>query len=97
MRHERVDHLVGHVFVQRVPLLGAGDLLQPFAEVFKAAGGDFYQIDPLLFSPALIVFRSLRSGRTFRFGEIESDDQIGIVTGLAWTDVGGELLTIRAS
>jgi ATP-dependent Lon protease len=31
----------------------------------------------------------------FRFGEIESDDQIGIVTGLAWTDVGGELLTIE--
>jgi ATP-dependent Lon protease len=31
----------------------------------------------------------------YRFGEIESDDQIGIVTGLAWTDVGGELLTIE--
>ena len=31
----------------------------------------------------------------YRFGEIEQDDQIGIVTGLAWTDVGGELLTIE--
>src|ERR1700723_815715 len=31
----------------------------------------------------------------FRYGEIESDDQVGIVTGLAWTDVGGELLTIE--
>src|SRR3974377_235128 len=31
----------------------------------------------------------------FRFGEIENDDQVGIVTGLAWTDVGGELLTIE--
>ena len=31
----------------------------------------------------------------YRFGEIESEDQIGIVTGLAWTDVGGELLTIE--
>jgi ATP-dependent Lon protease len=31
----------------------------------------------------------------YRFGEIESDDQVGIVTGLAWTDVGGELLTIE--
>jgi ATP-dependent Lon protease len=31
----------------------------------------------------------------FRFGEIETDDQVGIVTGLAWTDVGGELLTIE--
>jgi ATP-dependent Lon protease len=31
----------------------------------------------------------------YRYGEIESEDQIGIVTGLAWTDVGGELLTIE--
>src|SRR5450432_1235473 len=31
----------------------------------------------------------------YRFGEIEQDDQVGIVTGLAWTEVGGELLTIE--
>src|SRR5688500_7650869 len=31
----------------------------------------------------------------FRYGEIETDDQVGVVTGLAWTDVGGELLTIE--
>jgi len=33
----------------------------------------------------------------FRYGEIESEDQVGVVTGLAWTDVGGELLTIEAT
>src|SRR6202022_3133300 len=33
----------------------------------------------------------------YRYGEIESDDQVGIVTGLAWTDVGGELLTIEGA
>ncbi len=32
----------------------------------------------------------------FRFGEIEGEDQIGIVTGLAWTSVGGDILTIEA-
>src|SRR6202163_4119033 len=31
----------------------------------------------------------------YRYGEIDEDDQVGIVTGLAWTDVGGELLTIE--
>lgn len=33
----------------------------------------------------------------YRYGEIEDADQIGVVTGLAWTDVGGELLTIEAA
>ena len=33
----------------------------------------------------------------FRYGEIEDEDQVGVVTGLAWTDVGGELLTIEAA
>jgi ATP-dependent Lon protease len=33
----------------------------------------------------------------FRYGEVEDEDQVGIVTGLAWTDVGGELLTIEAA
>ncbi len=33
----------------------------------------------------------------FKFGEIEEKDQVGISTGLAWTEVGGELLTIEVS
>ncbi len=31
----------------------------------------------------------------YRFGQAEGEDQIGIVTGLAWTETGGELLTIE--
>lgn len=34
--------------------------------------------------------------KKFRFGEVEPDDLIGVTTGLAWTEVGGELLTIEA-
>ena len=34
--------------------------------------------------------------RKYRFGETEDDDLIGVVTGLAWTEVGGELLTVEA-
>ncbi len=31
----------------------------------------------------------------YRFGQIDGEDQVGVVTGLAWTEVGGELLTIE--
>ena len=33
--------------------------------------------------------------RKFRFGETEAEDMVGVVTGLAWTEVGGEILTIE--
>ena len=32
----------------------------------------------------------------FRFGETEAEDMVGVVTGLAWTEVGGEILTIES-
>ena len=32
----------------------------------------------------------------YRFGSAETEDQVGVVTGLAWTEVGGELLTIES-
>jgi len=34
--------------------------------------------------------------RKYKYGEIDSDDQVGIVTGLAWTEVGGDILPIES-
>ena len=34
--------------------------------------------------------------KRFKFGEIDAEDQVGVVTGLAWTEVGGELLQVEA-
>ncbi|WP_374374051.1 endopeptidase La [Dongia sp.] len=34
--------------------------------------------------------------RKFRYGEAETTDMVGVTTGLAWTEVGGEILTIEA-
>jgi ATP-dependent Lon protease len=34
--------------------------------------------------------------RRYRYGEAEADDLVGVTTGLAWTEVGGELLSIEA-
>ncbi|MBT5939748.1 MAG: endopeptidase La, partial [Rhodospirillaceae bacterium] len=34
--------------------------------------------------------------KKYRFGEVEEEDIVGVTTGLAWTEVGGEILTIEA-
>jgi ATP-dependent Lon protease len=34
--------------------------------------------------------------KRFRYGEVEAEDLVGVTTGLAWTEVGGELLSIEA-
>jgi ATP-dependent Lon protease len=49
---------------------------------------------PLIVTPDLI--EDLSGVRKFSYGVAEKDNQVGIVTGLAWTQVGGELLSIEA-
>ncbi|HJW41219.1 MAG TPA: endopeptidase La [Rhizomicrobium sp.] len=34
--------------------------------------------------------------RKYRYGEVEGEDQVGVVTGLAWTEVGGDTLQIES-
>ena len=43
---------------------------QPFADIFSAVNGDFYKIDPALFSPALVTVSNLDSGRSFHAGAL---------------------------
>lgn len=46
---------------------------KPFIEIFEEADGDFYNIDPHLFSPAEIVFQNIDTGVIHRFGELNHD------------------------
>lgn len=57
----------------RVPSCASRDFGQPFAEIFRNYGGDFYRVDPMLFSPAEVHFWNLRSGRSFSFGGVRQD------------------------
>ena len=57
----------------RVPSCASPDYGRPFAEIFKCYGGDFYRIDPLLFSPAGVRFFNVDTGRSFGFGETAPD------------------------
>ena len=54
-----------------LPSCTSRDHGKPFAEIFKAYGGDFYQIDPMLFSPAVALVTAVETGQTFRAGKIE--------------------------
>lgn len=52
----------------QVPSSASADFGAPFASIFERYQHDFYKIDPLLFSPAEIVFCNLKTGRSFSFG-----------------------------
>ena len=52
-----------------MPSSASKDYGRPFAEVFKAVNMDFYQIDPLLFSPAKVVISNLETGNSFFAGD----------------------------
>lgn len=56
-----------------VPSCSSADHGQPFAMVFKQYDYDFYKVDPLLFSPAIVTIHNLRSGRTWTNGQIETE------------------------
>jgi methenyltetrahydromethanopterin cyclohydrolase len=49
------------------------DYGKPFAEIFKAVNMDFYQIDPMLFSPAMVNINNLATGNHFVAGMINED------------------------
>jgi methenyltetrahydromethanopterin cyclohydrolase len=51
-----------------LPSSASKDYGRPFAEVFKAVNMDFYQIDPLLFSPAKVTVTNLSTGKSFFAG-----------------------------
>jgi len=51
-----------------LPSSNSPDYGRPFAELFQAAGYDFYKIDPMLFAPAEVWVSHLDSGRTFHAG-----------------------------
>jgi methenyltetrahydromethanopterin cyclohydrolase len=56
---------------RNLPSSACGDYGRPFGEIFKAAGYDFYKIDPMLFSPARVTVSSVRTGRSFHAGSTD--------------------------
>ena len=59
--------------VPRIPATASKDYGTPFSEIFQRYDGDFYQIDPLLFSPAEVWLTSVQSGKTYHAGRVNPD------------------------
>lgn len=57
----------------RIPSSASPDHGEPFAEIFRRYDHDFYKIDPLLFSPAVVTIVNMDSGQMRRFGETSPD------------------------
>jgi methenyltetrahydromethanopterin cyclohydrolase len=57
----------------KVPASASRDYGTPFYEIFQRYEGDFYKIDPLLFSPAEVWLTSVESGKTFHAGQLNPE------------------------
>lgn len=58
---------------EKLPSSASRDHGAPFAEIFKRNKGDFYAIDPMLFSPAQVTVTALGSGKSFHAGAVAPD------------------------
>ncbi len=61
------------MLARQLPSSNSRDFGRSFAEIFDAAGRDFYQIDPALFAPAEVWVSNLDSGRSWHGGAVDLD------------------------
>lgn len=66
------DSLIESV-IRQLPSSSSSDYGTPFVSLFQRYGGDFYKIDPLLFSPAEIWITNVSSGHTFHAGGVDAE------------------------
>jgi methenyltetrahydromethanopterin cyclohydrolase len=58
------------LLAERLPSVRSRDYGRSFAELFANVNGDFYAIDPMLFSPAMVIVTAIDAGESFRAGEL---------------------------
>jgi methenyltetrahydromethanopterin cyclohydrolase len=59
--------------VPKIPAAASKDYGTPFYDIFTRYDGDFYKIDPLLFSPAEVWLTSVASGKTYHAGRLNPE------------------------
>lgn len=74
---------------------GVRSLEREIAKLARKAVKDIMKGDKKTVTVTKEVVSAYLGVPKFRYGEAELEDQVGVVTGLAWTEVGGEILTIE--
>ncbi|OGT64827.1 MAG: endopeptidase La [Gammaproteobacteria bacterium RIFCSPLOWO2_02_FULL_47_50] len=88
--HEIIRHYTREAGVRNLEREIANICRKVVKQILLKPGKGRITVTPLRLEKLLGVKR-------FRFGRAESEDRVGQVTGLAWTEVGGDLLTIEAA
>ena len=60
-------------YLEKIPSCASNGYGQPFNDIFKAAGYDFFKIDKSLFSPAEVVINEVSSGKVYHVGKVDAD------------------------
>ena len=68
----RAEDEVLQALAPRIPSSASPDYGTPFYDLFQRYGGDFYKVDPHLFSPAQVSLTNVKSGRTFEAGSVNA-------------------------
>ncbi|MGU9978351.1 MAG: methenyltetrahydromethanopterin cyclohydrolase [Candidatus Oxydemutatoraceae bacterium WSBS_2016_MAG_OTU14] len=67
------DQQEAQTLAEKLPSNTSRDYGKPFAEVFKKYAYDFFKIDEMLFSPAMVAVTHLPSGKTFHAGATDME------------------------
>lgn len=69
----RGDDAAAKKLAEALPSSSSSAYGKPFAEIFAEVQGDFYKIDAMLFSPALVTVSNLDTGSSFHAGKLAPD------------------------
>ncbi|WNB74259.1 methenyltetrahydromethanopterin cyclohydrolase [Methylomonas koyamae] len=66
------DDAAAEKLAKELPSSTSKDYGKPFADIFKAYEYDFFKIDAMLFSPAVVIVTAVESGKSFRAGKLDN-------------------------